>query len=188
MFDVQVIKQEPIPCVAAKEEPLVYKSVVPKTETTNKFALPKGTNPLLLIKIYITSSLIGFWGVAMDHFHTKAASKGPEGISNQLLNGVMTIVMGVVTMVRMTRNMPKRLTDATLYSPSMYSESPRQDVRNEDYIMMMKRMNELEEKVNVLNRKPSAMPSDKEEMLDNALKRIDMLEQELSSTKKVLFY
>lgn len=50
---------------------------------------------------------------------------------------------------------------------------------------MMKRMNELEEKVNVLNKRPTTMPPEKEEMLNNALKRIDMLEQELSTTKKV---
>lgn len=50
---------------------------------------------------------------------------------------------------------------------------------------MMKRMNELEEKVTILSKRPSTMPPDKEEMLSNALKRIDMLEQELSNTRKV---
>lgn len=106
--------------------------------------------------------------------------------------------MGIVTMVRMTRNMPKKLTDATLYSSSMYGveamlkgqshghNSPRAAISNEDYFIMMKRMNELEEKVNVLSKKPVSMPPEKEEMLNNALKRIDTLEQELLATKKVL--
>lgn len=108
----------------------------------------------------------------------------------------MTFVMGVVTMVRMTRNMPRKLTDATLYSASMYGvdpfkgqshshDSPRAPITNEDYFVMMKRMNELEEKVNVLSKKPTSMPPEKEEMLNNALKRVDSLEQALSATKKV---
>lgn len=91
-------------------------------------------------------------------------------------------------MVRMTRSMPKRLTDATLYSSSMHGDShssPRANISNEDYFIMMKRMNELEEKVTILSKRPSTMPPEKEEMLNNALKRIDMLEQELSATKKV---
>ncbi|KAH6767189.1 SEC14-like 12 [Perilla frutescens var. hirtella] len=154
----QVTKQ----CHTAQHEPMVDKSVtamVRKTEKTANFALPK------------------------------AASRGSEGLSNHLLNGVMTIVMGVVTMVRMTRNMPKRLTDATLYSSSMYSDahnSPRAAISNEDYFIMMKRMNELEEKVTILTKRPTTMPPDKEEMLNNAMQRIHMLEQELSTTKKTL--
>lgn len=92
-------------------------------------------------------------------------------------------------MVRMTKSMPKKLTDATLYSSSMYSDtgsSPREAVSNEDYFIMMKRMNELEEKLTILSKRPTTMPPEKEEMLSNALQRIDMLEQELSTTKKVL--
>ena len=133
-----------------------------------------------------------------DYYPTKAVCKSSEGLSNHLLSGVMTVVMGVVTMVRMTRNMPKKLTDATLYSASMYGvdsvfkgqshshDSPRAPITNEDYFVMMKRMNELEEKVNVLNKKPTTMPPEKEEMLNNALKRVDCLEQALSETKKSL--
>lgn len=163
-------KQLPSSCHNAVNEPMVDKPVtamVRKTEKTSNFALPKGSNC----------------------YPTKPASRPSEGLSNHLLNGVMTIVMGVVTMVRMTRNMPKRLTDATLYSSSMYSEahnSPRAAISNEDYFIMMKRMNELEEKVTILSKRPSTMPPEKEEMLNSAMQRIDMLEQELSTTKKTL--
>lgn len=48
-------------------------------------------------------------------------------------------------------------------------------------------MAELEEKVTVLTVKPVAMPAEKEEMLNAAVSRVDVLEQELLATKKVLF-
>ncbi|EYU42604.1 hypothetical protein MIMGU_mgv1a005833mg [Erythranthe guttata] len=150
-------------------EPMVDKSVTttwPKAASYDNFAPPK------------------------DYFpsHQKACTKS-EGLSNHLFAGVMTFVMGVVTMVRMTRNMPKKLTDATLYSSSMYGvdamfKAPA--ISSEDYFIMMKRMNELEEKVSVLANKPATMPPEKEEMLNNALNRVDMLEHELLATKKRL--
>jgi len=33
--------------------------------------------------------------------------KGPEGISNHIFSGIMTLVMGIVTMIRLTRNMQR---------------------------------------------------------------------------------
>lgn len=105
--------------------------------------------------------------------------------------------MGVVTMVRMTRNMPRRLTDSTLYSSSMRGgddmmksrepvyETQEAGVSREDYLIMMKRMNELEEKMSIVCQKPPTMPHEKEEMLNNAITRIDALEQELQEAKKV---
>lgn len=105
--------------------------------------------------------------------------------------------MGVVTMVRMTRNMPRRLTDSTLYSSSMRGsddmmksrapvyESQEAGVSREDYLIMMKRMNELEEKMSIVCQKPPTMAPEKEEMLNNAITRIDALEQELQEAKKV---
>ncbi|KAL6502557.1 hypothetical protein OROHE_024562 [Orobanche hederae] len=132
-----------------------------------------------------------------NYFSSGKSCKTPHGLSNHLLTGVMTLVMGVVTMVRMTRNMPKRLTDAAL-SSSMYSVDalfrgqtsayslPPTTITTEDYFIVMKRMNELEEKVRVLVKKPASMPPEKEEMLNNALNRVDRLEQELLATKKSL--
>lgn len=121
--------------------------------------------------------------------------KAPVGISYQIVSGIMAFVMGIVTMVRLTRNMPKRLTEAALYSSSVYYDgtmikghqlpSPAAISSNE-HMSMMKRMAELEDKVNVLSNKPAVMPPEKEEMLNAALSRVDALEQELSSTKKVL--
>ncbi|KAL2460121.1 Phosphatidylinositol/phosphatidylcholine transfer protein SFH10 [Abeliophyllum distichum] len=135
---------------------------------------------------------------AADYFPVHDTCKPSEGFSNHLFTGVMTLVMGVVTMVRMTRNMPKKLTDATLYSSSMYGSDdmvkgqsngyglPAPAISSSDYFAMMKRMNELEERVTVLSKKPTTMPPEKEEMLNAALNRVDTLEQELSATKRAL--
>lgn len=120
--------------------------------------------------------------------------KAPGGISYQIVGGIMAFVMGIVTMVRLTRNMPKRLTEAALYSSSVYYDDsmikghqlPSSAISSNEHMSMMKRMAELEDKVNVLSNKPAVMPPEKEEMMNAALGRIDALEQELSSTKKVL--
>ncbi|KAG6571098.1 Phosphatidylinositol/phosphatidylcholine transfer protein SFH1, partial [Cucurbita argyrosperma subsp. sororia] len=121
--------------------------------------------------------------------------KVPDGFSNQLVGGIMAVVMGIVTMVRLTRTMPKKLTEAAIYSSTVYYDGsmprhpalpPPAAVPLSDYMTMMKRMAELEEKVNVLNMKPAAMPADKEEMLNIALGKVETLEQELQETKKAL--
>lgn len=70
--------------------------------------------------------------------------------------------------IHVTRGLPKKLTDGTLYSTPT-----------------LKRVAELEEEVIVLSMKQASMPPEKEESLTAAASRIEALEQELSSTKKV---
>jgi len=93
--------------------------------------------------------------------------------------------------------MPKKLTDATLYSTATYYDDLVKDQVNShklagpaiseaEYFGMMKRLGELEGTVIALSAKPATMPPEKEEMLNAALSRVDALEQELASTKKVL--
>lgn len=93
--------------------------------------------------------------------------------------------------------MPKKLIAATLYSTSTYGcrqmikglehahQLPEPAISGTLYIDMMKRMNELEEKVRVLSNKPTVMPPEKEEMVSAALSQVNILEQELSATNKV---
>ncbi|CAA0807637.1 Phosphatidylinositol/phosphatidylcholine transfer protein SFH10 [Striga hermonthica] len=123
------------------------------------------------------------------------AYKASEKNSNHLFTGVLTFVMGVMTMVKMTRNMPKKLTNATLYSSSINEvvhsrahvlDPPDAPISRADYLIMMKRMNELEEKVGQLQTKPSSIPPEKDELLTNALNRVEALEQDLSDARKVL--
>lgn len=120
-----------------------------------------------------------------------------EGASSQVFTGVMAFVMGIVTMIRVTRNMPKKLTD-TIYSGPKDCEDtmvrgqaasqklPPPAISSAEYFCAMKRMAELEERVCVLSMKPAAMPAEKEEQLNAALSRVDALEQELMATKKAL--
>lgn len=103
--------------------------------------------------------------------------------------------MGIVTMVRMTKNMPRKLTESTLYSNSMHfadggmkgqGYKPAEPaISASEFMAMMKRMASLEEKFITLSNQPPTMPPEKEEMLTNALTRIDALEQELAEAKKV---
>ncbi|XP_009589910.1 phosphatidylinositol/phosphatidylcholine transfer protein SFH3 isoform X1 [Nicotiana tomentosiformis] len=120
-----------------------------------------------------------------DLFPIHDASKSAQGFSNQLFTGVMTLVMGIVTLVKMTRNMPRKLADATMLQAHGY-ELNEPTISANDYFSMIKRMEELEEKVIILSNKPNALPPEKEELLNNAMKRIDTLEQHLCATHKAL--
>ncbi|KAG5581760.1 hypothetical protein H5410_052387 [Solanum commersonii] len=126
------------------------------------------------------------WSTAngRDFFPIHDASKSPEGFSNHLFTGVMTLVMGIVTLVKMTRNMPRKLADATLQAHGYQLSEPT--ISSSEYFSMIKRMEELEEKVITLTNKPASLPPEKEELLNNAMKRIDTLEQDLSATHKSL--
>ncbi|GMP31811.1 hypothetical protein CsSME_00005877 [Camellia sinensis var. sinensis] len=134
-----------------------------------------------------------------DCYTMRDASKNPDGFSNQIFTGVMAVVMGVVTMIRVTRNMPKKLTDASLLSNSLRyddntmmkgQEHPRKlpapAISSAEFLSVMRRMSELEEKVTVLSMTPAAIPAEKEEMLNAAISKVDTLEQELMATKKSL--
>lgn len=101
-------------------------------------------------------------------------------------------------MIRLTRNMPKKLTDATIYASPIYCvdtmmkgqvhphQLPGPTISAGEYMSVMKRMADLEDRVSVLSMKPAAMPAEKEEMLNTAISRVDALEQELMATKKVI--
>lgn len=115
-------------------------------------------------------------------------SKTSVAFNNQLVGGIMAFVMGIMTMIRMTKNMPRKITDATLYGNSGYYDGTMMKapaISCNDYMTMMKRMAELEEKVTVLSMKP-VVPPEKEEVLNDALNRVSTLGQDLLATKKVL--
>ncbi|KAL9378577.1 hypothetical protein Peur_029912 [Populus x canadensis] len=121
------------------------------------------------------------------------ACKAPQAINSPLFTGVMALVTGIVTMIKVTRNVPRKLTDATIYSNPDYCDDTSVKGREQqspaistaDYMTVLKRMAELEDKVSVLSSKPVSMPPEKEEMLNAAISRVEALEQELMATKKV---
>jgi hypothetical protein len=53
------------------------------------------------------------------------------------------------------------------------------------FAAVLQRLGELEEKIQVLQEKPSEMPCEKEELLNASVRRVDALEAELIVTKKV---
>jgi len=131
------------------------------------------------------------FALSKDYFPMHGDTYRPsEGQSKQLFTGVMTFMMGIVTMVRMTNNMPRKLTDATIYSSSMHdadSIKTNPAISSADFLSMIKRVNALEEQASFLSKKPvPAMPPEKEEMLNAALHRADRLEQELAEMRKAL--
>ncbi|XVF67750.1 hypothetical protein PTKIN_Ptkin10aG0147300 [Pterospermum kingtungense] len=133
-----------------------------------------------------------------DCYNLKDDGRVSEGMSSHLFGGIMAFVMGVVAMIRLSRSMPRKLTEAALYGGQGYYDNPMMTghaaahqlpppaVSIADFFAMMKRIGELEDKVSVLIGKPAAMPPEKEEMLNAALSRVCTLEEELSSAKKAL--
>ncbi|KAI4298316.1 hypothetical protein L6164_031890 [Bauhinia variegata] len=132
----------------------------------NKFALSKGRS-----------------------FPKEPSKTGVIKRKNHFVGGIMTFVMGLIAVIRLTKNMPRKLTEAAVIGSSVLLEGPVKGhhsvISTNDHITMMKRMAELEDKLTVLNKKPS-MPPEMEEMLNAALNRVTALEKELGSTRKAL--
>ncbi|XP_010414002.1 PREDICTED: phosphatidylinositol/phosphatidylcholine transfer protein SFH10 isoform X1 [Camelina sativa] len=131
-----------------------------------------------------------------DVYAIQEACKATNEIGRSpVFTGVMAFVMGVFTMIRVTKNVPRKLTESTLYSTPVYCDNNSMNkslmqststISGEDFMAFMKRMAELEHKVNILSAQPATMPPEKEEMLNAAISQVDVLEQELAATKKAL--
>ncbi|WJX45335.1 Phosphatidylinositol/phosphatidylcholine transfer protein sfh3 [Trifolium repens] len=114
--------------------------------------------------------------------------KPSNGFRSQFAGGLMSIVFGIITLIRVTRYMPRKMTadmygNSVCYDDNMMKEAPA--ISFDDHMAMMKRMADLEDKVNTLMMRPS-MPPEMEELLNSALNRVEMLEQELTTSKKAL--
>lgn len=120
-----------------------------------------------------------------------------QGMGTNIYGGIVALIMGIITLVRLSRNIPRRLTESRLNGGQVYYANPMitgpaaqqaPPISDADIFAMMKRMAELEDKVTVLVDKPATLPPEKKEMLNIALSRVGTLEQELSVTKKVHNY
>ncbi|KAJ4873827.1 Phosphatidylinositol/phosphatidylcholine transfer protein SFH1 [Raphanus sativus] len=127
----------------------------------------------------------------LECYVRKGAPKKGDGL---LVGGVMAFVMGIVAMVRLSKDVPRKLTEAALYGNSVcYEDSMSKHnqaqfaatVSSSEYMLMVKRMAELEEKCMFLDMKPANVDTEREEKLQAALNRVQVLEQELTETKKV---
>ncbi|CAH8329581.1 unnamed protein product [Eruca vesicaria subsp. sativa] len=119
----------------------------------------------------------------------------PKKVGGSLVGGVMAFVMGIVAMVRLSKDAPRKITEAAIYGNSVCYEESRSrktkvqfatPVSSSEYMLMMKRMAELEEKCKLLDLKPTNIESEKEEKLQAALNRVQVLEQQLTQTQKAL--
>uniref|UniRef100_A0A0E0B7C2 CRAL-TRIO domain-containing protein n=1 Tax=Oryza glumipatula TaxID=40148 RepID=A0A0E0B7C2_9ORYZ len=124
---------------------------------------------------------------------TKAIVNASNGSNPPLFGGVMALVMSIATMLRVSRNMPKKVLGATLGAQStskiqaqQLSKISMEAVSAAEYASSTKRLYDIEEKVIAILTKPAEMPADKEEMLKTAVSRVSALEEELAATKKAL--
>lgn len=143
--------------------------------------------------------------------HTSYSSKGTfpladtkktrEGIQARGLMMVMAFFMTLLTIFRslagrVTKKLPDasssdelKISDVSLDAVPLDSRppSPPPPFSEADLLAnVLKRLGELEEKVDTLQSKPSEMPYEKEELLNAAVCRVDALEAELIATKKAL--
>lgn len=109
----------------------------------------------------------------------------------KLSNGIISkliafIVAFVLTLYAWFRSMKTRSESISIrrHAPVDFSVDPVS--KEESFSSVLDRLKDLEEKVDSLQAKPLAMPLDKEELLNAAVRRVDALEAELISTKKAL--
>ncbi|KAJ8492782.1 hypothetical protein OPV22_014503 [Ensete ventricosum] len=126
-----------------------------------------------------------------------------EGIRAQIITWLTAFIMALYAMLcSVTSCVTRRLPDNMLKSDHCFPEfdlnpmpeeefrppSPSPTFKEVDILSsVLKKLGELEEKVDKLQAKPSTMPHEKEELLDAAVRRVDALEAELIATKRALY-
>ncbi|KAK7842297.1 phosphatidylinositol/phosphatidylcholine transfer protein sfh3 [Quercus suber] len=126
---------------------------------------------------------IAKFSVTEDYYPVQGASKAPKGITNHIIAGIMAFAMGIVTMVRLTKNMPKKVAEAAIYNSSVYYDDtvikghqlPSPAISTTDYMTVIKRMAELEEKA-------------LEDSLVRQQELVDYLEKEKKKKKKLSLF
>ncbi|KAF3326669.1 hypothetical protein FCM35_KLT08299 [Carex littledalei] len=137
-----------------------------------------------------------------------ALTKVPSTIRSQTITWATVFVMSLFSVVRtvthrLAKTVPKNQYQYDNYYPRLPLDtsssmnevnsyhlrppSPSPNYAQSDLLeSLVRRMGELEEKLDILQKKQSQMPTDKQEMLEAAVRRVDALEAELISTKKAL--
>lgn len=142
------------------------------------------------------------WKEVSDHLPSTSKDKPVEGLWTRIVTIFMALVMMMFAAFRsMANNVTKRLPDKTRVIDQQHlafgvdlaqkeefrPPSPTPGFTEVDLLSsVLRRLGELEEKVDTLQAKPLEMPSEKEELLNAAVCRVDALEAELISTKKAL--
>ncbi|XP_019710043.1 phosphatidylinositol/phosphatidylcholine transfer protein SFH6 [Elaeis guineensis] len=135
-------------------------------------------------------------------FSLSDTHKPSEGLPAQIIALFMAFFMTFFALLRsftsrVTQRLPNKTSEPD-HLDSAYSinpvpkeefrpPSPAPGFSEADLLSsVLKRLRELEEKVDILQAKPSEMPPEKEELLNAAVCRVDALEAELIVTKKAL--
>lgn len=130
------------------------------------------------------------------------SNKQPEGLWDQAIRFFMAIFISFLSLIYsltgwFTKTLNENTTEGGQHfeDSSFSSNTVAEEIRPPSptsafteismISSIIKRLVELEEKVVVLQSKPSEMPSEKEELLNAAVCRVDALEAELIATKKV---
>ena len=99
---------------------------------------------------------------------------------------LVTLFRSFVVQVSDKVNNAGRRGEVGVESPSPALPLPCGVISKDELVLSaLKKLSELEERVNKLQDKPFQMPSEKEELLNAAVYRVDALEAELIATKKV---
>lgn len=133
-----------------------------------------------------------------------SVEKIPEGTFSRSLAMLLVIFVTLSTLIRSVVSQVTNRFHHSLFSdsasdvPNLTDESlPKEEFRppspapapaftKKDLLSSaLKKLGELEEKVDMLQAKPFEMPYEKEELLNAAVYRVDALEAELIATKKV---
>lgn len=128
--------------------------------------------------------------------------KDPEGLCAKIWGALITFFLVIASLLRslasrVTRKLPDSVSNCghniPNLTPVLISEeefrppSPAPRLTEADFCSsVLKRLAELEEKVDLLRSKPFKMPHEKEELLNAAVCRVDAVEAELIATKKVI--
>ncbi|VAH22070.1 unnamed protein product [Triticum turgidum subsp. durum] len=142
-----------------------------------------------------------------------SSSSGSLSLRNlpTTFEGIRTLAVAwltvfIVTLFAMFRSIPsrmaKRLSNQSNDHDHYYVDCPQEQEYKEEFrppspapaytekeilSTLVRRLGELEEKVQALEKKPSEMPFEKEELLNASARRVDALEADLISTKKALY-
>ncbi|PKU86473.1 hypothetical protein MA16_Dca010509 [Dendrobium catenatum] len=122
--------------------------------------------------------------------------KYSEGFRMQILAYVITLYTLLFMVISHVTKQPQEETpesdwhDAALFRGStskvFQPPSPAPGLKDADLLSsVLKRLGELEEKIDILQSKPSEMPHEKEELLNASVRHVDALEVELIATKQV---
>ncbi|KAM3204656.1 phosphatidylinositol/phosphatidylcholine transfer protein SFH6 isoform X1 [Capsicum annuum] len=130
------------------------------------------------------------------------SEKPAGGLSSRILELLMAFFTAVLMLFRSVLcHITKKLADSSIGQDQAVQEFTFDANSSEEFrppspapafteaqllSVVLKKLGELEEKVNTLKEKPSEMPCEKEELLNAAVCRVDALEAELIATKKAL--